>query len=346
MFDFKLSVVDQVPVHNGKTQAQALDDALKLAQSCDASGYYRYWFAEHHATLCYACSAPELMISRVAAATENLRVGSGGVMMSHYSPYKVAELFRTLDALYPGRIDLGIGRAPGGAELPSRGLAYPHSYQNAEGFLERVAVLAECLTHDQLNQGALRGLVTTPLGGQGPERWMLGSSDGSIENAALTGWNFVLALFIGNHERPADIIERYKAMYRQRQGSEGKAMIAVASIAADSREEAEFLASTHTFWKLQSQLRGVREGLRSPKECMSLYKQLSVSERAFFDQTRGNMIVDTAENCLQRMEDLTRYYGVNEVMVVAVTHDFQARKQSYIRLAETKMDSILCTSSI
>ena len=99
MFDFKLSVVDQVPVHNGKTQAQALDDALKLAQSCDASGYYRYWFAEHHATLCYACSAPELMISRVAAATENLRVGSGGVVEDPDLEVMVREVEHHLDAL-------------------------------------------------------------------------------------------------------------------------------------------------------------------------------------------------------------------------------------------------------
>lgn len=326
----KFSVVDQIPVHNGKTQAQALHDAVKLAQICDQLGYYRYWFAEHHATPCYACAAPELMMNRVAATTQNIRLGSGGVMLSHYSPYKIAEQFKTLSALYPDRIDLGIGRAPGGAQLPSRALAFPHAYGQSDDFIPRVAMLSELLNEDVVSSGALQGLSTTPTGAVKPQPWMLGSSDGSIELAARFGWHFVLALFIGNHERPATIIQRYRELYRHyHAGETGNAMIAVASIAAENKEEAEYLAATHTFWKLQAQVRGIREGLRPPKECLDLYKSLSPSEKDFFDTTRANMITGNTAQCRQRIQDLADYYDVDEVIIVAVTYDFSAREKSY-----------------
>ena len=335
--DLKLSIVDQSPVHDGKTQAEALRDSVKLAQLADQLGYRRYWIAEHHATPSYASPAPEIVIGQIAANTQNIRVGSGGVMLSHYSPYKVAEVFRTLEAFFPGRIDLGIGRAPGGSEKPSMALSFPNYPTEAEHF----PYLLEALTgfiDNQLPEGHMfEGLKATPQGGSLPEIWTLGSSDGSIELAASMGLGFVLALFIGTHERPAEIIKRYRKMYRPRPGStqtEAPAMISSAVICADSKEEAQLLAASHTYWKVQAHLHGIREGIKPPEECMDLYKKLSPSDQEYFNVTRNSMITGSPEQCRERLEAQAAYYDVDEVVAVAVTHSFEKRCDSYRKLAE------------
>lgn len=337
MSKLKLSIVDQAPVHNDKTQAEALLDCIELAKHADKLGYHRYWIAEHHSTPSYASSAPEIVIGQIAAKTKNIRVGSGGVMLSHYSPYKVAEVFKTLEAFHPGRIDLGIGRAPGGSEHSSLALAYPHYPTEAESFPHLLEALAD-FVDDQSTQGSKNfpGLETTPQGGQSPALWTLGSSDGSIELAASNGLGFVLALFIGTHDRPADIIKRYRKMYRPRSESapqEAPAIIASAVICADSKEEAELLAASHTYWKVLAFRHGIREGIKPPETCMDLLKKLSISDQAYFHETRNSMVTGTAEQCREVLEEQAKYYAVDEVMVVAVTHDFKKRKDSYQRLA-------------
>ena len=332
----KLSIVDQVPVHEGHTQAEALHLATRLAKKADELGFHRYWFAEHHATPCYACASPEIMIGHIAANTQRIRVGSGGVMLSHYSPYKIAEQFRTLSALFPDRIDLGVGRAPGGSGLPTLALNYPYAGAPNDDFLSRLGWLTEFMESSEIDARPYSGLTTTPQGNVSFEKWQLGSSDGSIELAARFGWGFVLALFIGNHERPAEIVQRYRQQFKKYQGenAEPHALIATATICADSKEEAEHIAATHTFWKLQSQMRGVREGLRAPEECLDLLKDASPSELAFFNETRNNMVTGTPEECRDQIEKLAMHYGVDEVVSVSVTHDYTVREKSYEKLAK------------
>ena len=338
MHHLKLSIVDQVPVHNERTQANALLDSIALAQLADALGYHRYWIAEHHSTPSYASSAPEIVIGQIAASTKKIRVGSGGVMLSHYSPYKVAEVFKTLEAFHPGRIDLGIGRAPGGSEQSSLALAYPHYPADPGHFPHLLEALADFMS-DQPRQDNKRfpGLETTPRGVKPPEMWTLGSSDGSIELAASNGLGFVLALFIGTHERPAEIIKRYRQLYRPSSESaapEAPAIIANAVICADTQEEAELLAASHTYWKVNAFRHGLREEIKPPETCMDLLKKLSISDQEYFHETRNGMITGTPEKCRQQLEDQAHYYDVNEVMIVAVTHDFEKRRKSYQKLAE------------
>lgn len=336
MNHLKLSVVDQSPVHDNKTQAAALNDSVKLAQLADQLGYHRYWIAEHHATPAYSSPAPEIVIGQIAAQTKQIRVGSGGVMLSHYSPYKVAEVFKTLEAFHPGRIDLGVGRAPGGSSASSTALAYPHHPAPAEHFPHSIEALVAFIDDHQFEEHhPFSGLTTTPTGGSTPEIWTLGSSDGSIELAANNGLGFVLALFIGTHERPAEIIQRYRKMYRPRTElapQEAPAMISSAVICADSKEEAELLAASHTYWKVLAFRHGIREGIKPPEECMDLMKKLSPSDQAYFHETRNSIITGTAEICLQRLEDQANYYDVDEVLVVAVTHSFEKRYESYQKL--------------
>lgn len=337
MSDLKLSIVDQSPVHDGKTQADALNDTVKLAQLADEMGYERYWIAEHHATPSYASPAPEIVIGQIAANTQNIRVGSGGVMLSHYSPYKVAEVFRTLEAFFPGRIDLGVGRAPGGAEQSTMALAYPNYPGEPQHFPYLLEALTGFIDERAPENSPFAGLQTTPNGVGQPEIWTLGSSDGSIELAGTMGLGFVLALFIGTHERPADIIQRYRKMFRPRPNSQvtsPQAMISSAVICADTAEEAKLLATSHTYWKVQAHRHGIREGIKPPEECMDLYKKLSLSDQEYFDVTRDSMVTGTPAECRETLENQANYYDVDEVLAVAVTYNFQKRYESYQKLAE------------
>lgn len=337
MSDLKLSIVDQSPVHDGKTQADALNDTVKLAQLADEMGYERYWIAEHHATPSYASPAPEIVIGQIAANTQNIRVGSGGVMLSHYSPYKVAEVFRTLEAFFPGRIDLGVGRAPGGAEQSTMALAYPNYPGEPQHFPYLLEALTGFIDERAPENSPFAGLQTTPNGVGQPEIWTLGSSDGSIELAGTMGLGFVLALFIGTHERPADIIQRYRKMFRPRPNSQvtsPQAMISSAVICADTAEEAKLLAASHTYWKVQAHRHGIREGIKPPEECMDLYKKLSLSDQEYFDVTRDSMVTGTPAECRETLENQANYYDVDEVLAVAVTYNFQKRYESYQKLAE------------
>ena len=337
MANLKLSIVDQSPVHDGKNQAHALNESINLAKLADELGYHRYWVAEHHATPAYASSAPEIVIGQIAASTEKIKVGSGGVMLSHYSPYKVAEVFKTLAAFHPGRIDLGVGRAPGGSESSSIALAYPHNPSPSDHYPHQLEALTAFIDDYKFEkQHPFSDLTTTPMGGSSPELWTLGSSDGSIDLAASMGLGFVLALFIGTHERSADIIKRYRKLYRPRTGSapqSGSAMIASAVIAADTKEEAEFLAASHTYWKVLAFRHGAREEVKPPETCLDLMKKLSPSDQAYFHETRNSIITGTPNECRARLEKQANYYDVDEVMVVAVTHSFEKRCDSYRKLA-------------
>jgi luciferase family oxidoreductase group 1 len=336
MGNLRLSVVDQSPAHDNKGQSHGLACTIELAKICDQLGYTRYWIAEHHATPSYSSPCPEIVIGQIAANTERIKVGSGGIMLSHYSPYKVAEVFRTLSAFFPGRIDLGFGRAPGGAALPSRALAQPHSPVGPEAYPQLVDALVGFADNNIPDGHYFEGLQVTPQDSQAPELWTLGSAAGSIEIAAQYGIGFVLALFIGNHERPAEIIQHYRSMFRPRPGSDmqnAQAMISSAVICADSKEEAELLAASHTFWKVMAG-QGIREGLRPPEECMDLVKTLPLSLQEEFKITRNAMVLGTPEQCRETLEQQAAYYDVEEVVVVAVTHSFDKRRESYRKLAE------------
>ncbi|WP_051298415.1 LLM class flavin-dependent oxidoreductase [Marinobacterium litorale] len=330
----RIGVVDQSPIHDGRPGSDALLRSLELAQFCDQAGFSRYWIAEHHNTPSYASPAPEILIAAIAANTQQIRVGSGGVMLSHYSPLKVAETFSSLEALYPGRIDLGVGRAPGGSSLSTHALAYPGYPSGAELYPEQLNDLLSMLKGRLPEGHQYGGLMAMPGTNPPPAPWVLGSGSGSTELAGALGAGFVLALFIGTDHRGPDIIQHYRKCFRSGGFSHRpEAMIASAVICADSEEEARFIAGTHTYWKLQSVLKGNRESLRSPEQVADLYQKLSPSEQSYFDQTRNSMILGTPEQCRERIEQLAGYHGVEEVLAINVTYRFQDRITSYRKLA-------------
>tara|TARA_R110002074_G_scaffold402194_1_gene604394 strand:- start:2450 stop:3475 length:1026 start_codon:yes stop_codon:yes gene_type:complete len=335
MSHLKLSVLDQSPVHDGQPESSGLFSTIELAKKCDELGYHRYWVAEHHDTPGYASPCPEIMVSNVANATKRIKVGSGGVMLPHYSAFKVAETFKMLEAFHPGRIDLGVGRAPGGTPVLSAAISAPRQTIPSEYYPGQTRDLIGYLSNNLPADHPYSRATVRPIDVGAPDVWMLGSSDGSAEIAGVLGAGFVLALFIGTHDRPAEIIQRYRDAF-QAGGSlkEPQAIIAVAAICAETSEEAEFIASSHVYWKVQAFRHGTRDALFPPEVVMDKKKQLSLSDQAYYYETLATMVTGTPTECQAKLEKIAKTYQVDELMLVNVTYSFNPRIESYKMLAE------------
>ena len=326
-----LSVLDQSPVRQGVTPRDALLETIELAKHCEALGYRRYWLAEHHATPALAGSAPEIMIARVAAETSRIRVGSGGVMLSHYSSLKVAEQFRMLETLYPGRIDLGIGRAPGSDQLTAAALAHGPGALGIEHFPNQIADLIGYLEHTIPGEHPFSRIHLMPDGETLPEIWILGSSDQSAIFAAYFGRALSFAHFITDEGGPR-IVAAYKAQFRpSEQLIAAQASVGVFVICAETEKRAEYLAASRDLARLR-QRTGQPMPFPPPEEALSY--PYTEAERRFVEHSRRRQIVGTPETVKPQIEALAETYGVDEIVVLTITHDFQARKRSYALLAE------------
>src|SRR5581483_4055305 len=248
----ELSILDQAPIAEGSTGGQALRNAVDLARFADGLGYRRYWLAEHHASAMLACASPEVLIGTIAAATQQLRVGSGGIMLPHYSPLKVAESFSMLAGMYPGRIDLGIGRAPGSDQLTAYALQRDRRAAAPDDFPEQLLELMGYYEHDLPPDHPFRRFSATLAGGrEHPELWLLGSSPQSGIWAAELGLPYMFADFISPQGEA--IAQRYMAEFRPRHGPRApQTAVAVAAICADSDEEAWRLSASARVARLSS----------------------------------------------------------------------------------------------
>src|SRR3984957_6559978 len=238
----KLSILDQSPVSDGYTPADALRNTIELARLADRLGYERYWIAEHHAIVTLASPAPEILIARIGAETSGIRIGSGGVLLPHYSPLKVAETFRMLHAMYPGRIDLGIGRAPGGSGLEAFALRRDRSerLQN-DDFEEQLTELLAFLHHEFPSDHPFARIKVSPEMPGAPEVWLLGSSAWSSALAAKMGLPYAFAHFIAPEETLA-AVKFYRANFQaSKRLSHARAIVSLGVICADTEEEAKRL---------------------------------------------------------------------------------------------------------
>ena len=326
-----LSVLDQSPVRQGVTPRDALLETIELARHCDALGYRRYWLAEHHATPALAGSAPEIMIARVAAETSHIRVGSGGVMLSHYSSLKVAEQFRMLETLHPGRIDLGIGRAPGSDQLTAAALAHGPGALGIEHFPNQIADVIGYLEHTIPGEHPFSRIQLMPDGETLPEIWILGSSDQSAIFAAYFGRAFSFAHFISDEGGP-QIMAAYKAQFRPSGMLPApQASVGAFVICAESEKRAQYLAASRDLSRLRSR-QGILQPFPPPEEALA-YPYTEI-ERRFVEHSRQRQIVGTPDVVKAQIEALAARYGVDEIVVLTITHDYQARKRSYALLAE------------
>jgi len=327
-----LSVLDQSPILAGFTAVQAVQQTIELAQLAERLGYRRYWLAEHHNSSTLAGSSPEIMVTRVAAATSSIRVGSGGVMLQHYSPLKVAENFRVLEALFPGRIDLGIGRAPGSSVATALAL------QGGEPSAERFAVMLRDLAgylHDALPEDhAFQAVRATPMVRTVPELWMLGSSEGGASYAAHFGFAFSFAQFINSSGLGPRVMARYRADFQPRlllQRPLGS--VANRVMCADTEQAAVRLAAEAAL--LRSRLRrseATRGGVPPLEYVLAL--PVTDQERTDVDNSMRSAAVGAPEQVRLHLERLAAEYRVEEVVALTICHDPAARRRSYELLAE------------
>jgi len=325
-----LSILDQAPIRQGSTAAEAVREAVQLAQAADRFGYRRYWLAEHHASGGLACASPEILIAQIAANTAQIRVGSGGVMLSHYSPLKVAEQFRMLEALYPGRIDLGVGRAPGSDGRTAAVLAYGRA-GSLEDYPEQLEHLSSFLTNSFPADHPFRGVRAMPEGPTTPELWLLGSTRTSAHYAARLGWAFSFAQFI-SPEGGEDVIREYRRNFRPSALlAEPKASIGVSATCADTTEEAERLSWSRWYWRVlgNSDRRG---GVPPPEEALAY--PYTPAEREYIQYMRGRSVWGDPEQVQRKLLALGTQYEVDEFVVLTITHDFAARLRSYQLIAE------------
>jgi luciferase family oxidoreductase group 1 len=326
----RLSVLDQSPVRSGAKPADAIRETLELAAACDRLGYTRYWLAEHHSTAALAGSAPEVLIGQVAARTSRIRVGSGGVMLQHYSPLKVAESFRVLETLFPGRIDLGLGRAPGSDQLTSRALAGPGG-GSPEFFPQQVADLLAWLAGDPPPEHPFAKVRAMPTGDSVPEVWLLGSSDQSAAMAAHFGTAFSFAHFI-NADGGAEITRAYARQFKPSPLlAEPMASVAVFVVCAETEDEAERLAKSRDLFITRLY---TGRGGRYPTVAEAEAYPYTPWEMQIVDQARQRRVAGTPAQCRERLEALARDYGVDEIVAVTITETAATRLRSYELLAE------------
>ena len=325
----KLSVVDQTPVHGCHSKKDAPSLTVELARLCDELGYYRYWVAEHHDSLHFANPCPEILVAHLASITKRIRVGSGGVMLSHYSPLKVAETFSMLANLFPGRIDLGVGRAPGGTGLTSNALAFPNPALQGELYAEQAALLEGFINQSLEANHPYSGIHVLPDSSEKPELWMLGSSGGSAALAGELGYNIALARFIDPDNCRPTIFDAHQQAWEQA-GHQHKAkrMLAIACICAETEEEAHLRAGTAVYRKYSAQI-GQREDFVTPEEVQNRYQAMPKSHQALFDQIAAGYTIGTPEQCWEEISQLAQDFATDEVATVTVTYSQKERLDSY-----------------
>jgi luciferase family oxidoreductase group 1 len=327
----KLSVLDQSTSSQGRTQDVAIRETLALARHCDRLGYHRYWVSEHHSTDTIVGTAPEVLMAAIAATTERIRVGSAGIMLPHYAALKVAEQFRVLEAIAPGRIDLGLGRAPGSDRLTAHALN-PHSGV-AENFPQQVLELQAWVGGTPLPAGhPYASIQANPRGPTTPEMWILGSSDYGAQLAAHFGLPYAFAYFFTDGQGVEQALALYRRGYRpSERNPEPRATLCVWALAADTEQEARRLAASREHARVQREY-GVRRALLSPEEAVA--HPYSAAERGYIESMRERAFVGTAEQVAEGLTALARKLALDELVVVTWTYDAEPRHRSYTLLAQ------------
>ncbi|MCB1669774.1 MAG: LLM class flavin-dependent oxidoreductase [Gammaproteobacteria bacterium] len=325
----KLSVLDQSPIRSGSTATAALQETLALAKQCDELGYHRYWLAEHHASDALAGCSPEVLLGRLGAETRRLRIGSGGIMLPHYSPYKVAENFKLLETLYPGRIDLGVGRAPGTDPFTAAALRYG-STVGPQHFPRMVADLQALLNDTQPATRGMEGARAFPLVDEVPEIWMLGSSEDSAGFAADAGLPYSFAYFINPSIR-TDIFQLYRGRFQPGPNlQEPHTSLCVFTICAEQEDEAWRLSKSRDLWFVRL-LQGAPGPVPTVQEAID-YPYADAELRAI-EANRDKRAVGTPAQVKAKLLSLAEEFGADELMLLTITHDPAARARSYALLA-------------
>lgn len=322
----RVSVLDQSPIREGGTAGDALRESAELAKTAEALGYHRFWLAEHHNSAGLACVAPEIVIAHVGAQTSRIRIGSGGVMLTHYASLKVAEQFRTLETLFPGRIDLGVGRAPGSDMHTARALSHGPGQLPIDAYPQQVGDLVHYLEDSLPESHPFFGIHASPTGSGMPEVWMLGSSLDSAYFAAKLGLPFSFAQFIAP-ETGEKAAETYRSNFTpSRWCAEPRISVGVSTICAPTEAEAIDLSWSRYCWRF-------RRG-QVPSVETALAFGYSEAEREYVRYHRAQSAVGDPQQVKARLEAIAEQLTADEVIVLSITYDFEARLRSYRLVAE------------
>ncbi len=326
-----VSVLDQSPISEGSSGANALHNTLDLARLTDRLGYHRYWVAEHHGGPMLASASPEVLIGPIAAATSRIRVGSGGVMLPHYSPFKVAETFTILAALYPGRIDLGLGRAAGTDPVTTYALQRDRRDAAPDDFPQQLTELLAYFEDNLPEDHPFRRLAATlPGRPQLPATWMLGSSPQSAVWAAQLGLPYAFADFI--NPGGSEIAASYRARFEPvRELQAPRTAVAAWVLCAPTDEEANHLASSSRM-TLSLLRRGRLIPVPPPDKAVAFLAREGKSVDGSLPGRRG--IIGSPDRVRAGIDQLAAEYGADEVIIVTITHDHQARRRSYELIAD------------
>ena len=330
-------MVDQSPVRAGGTAGDALRETIALAVAVEGLGYNHYWVAEHHSTANFAGTSPEILTGQIAGRTNTIRVGTGGVMLSHYSSFKVAENFRLLESLYPGRVDLGIGRAPGSDQLTAAALAYPGYPRDISHFPRQITDLLGYLSgsleegHPFTNVKAGPSASSSPP--SVPQVWLLGSRQESAFMAAQLGLPFAYAHFFGlGVEDGPRIVEMYRKNFNPSEYlSEPKANVGVHVVCAETEEDAVNIAASRNLARLYS-ITGRAKGIPSVEEALNYPYQSN--ESAYVEQYSRVCVDGDPVQVKKSLDELSERYQTPDLSIVTICHRYQDRVRSYELLSD------------
>ncbi|WP_160722830.1 LLM class flavin-dependent oxidoreductase [Bacillus sp. USDA818B3_A] len=326
----KLSILDQAPISSNQTAYNALNASMRLAQMGEKFGYTRYWIAEHHDLPGLACSAPEVMLSYIGANTSKIRIGSGAVLLPHYKPYKVAEVYNMLATLFPGRIDIGIGRAPGGSAEASNALS-DNFLQQVWNMPKSVKDLMHFLENNFPSDHEFKNLSASPIPPIAPAPWLLGTSKKSALLAAENGLAYAFGQFMSENDGQ-EIIQQYLDAFKPRkQGQKPEVIVTVNVICAETDEKAEEIALSPLIWSLHRG-KGEKSGVPSVSEAKRY--ELDDKERETLEKMKRNIAIGSPKKVVNKLNELASQYQAGELMLVTITHSPEDKVKSYQLIAE------------
>ncbi|WP_066056436.1 LLM class flavin-dependent oxidoreductase [Robertmurraya korlensis] len=326
----KLSILDQSPLISGKSPQQALQASMQLARWGEELGYTRYWIAEHHDFPGLTCPAPEVMLPYIGANTSTIRIGAGAILLPYYKPYKVAESFNLLATLFPGRIDLGIGRAPGGSAEVTEALSgqfLQQVWRMPESFEE----LLHFLHHDFPQEHLYSGVTASPRPIVPPQTWLLGTSGKSAKLAAEMGTSYAFGHFMSEKPGP-DIMKSYLESFVPVKQPTSETIVAVSVICADTTEMAEDLALSGYLWRIKHLKGEGKEGVPSLEEAKSY--RYTEEEMLMIDDMKKKIILGNPVKVSEELQKLQALYHADEIMIVTITPSYEDREQSYKLIAK------------
>jgi luciferase family oxidoreductase group 1 len=326
----RLSILDQAPISSNQSAAEALKESMKLAQAGENLGYTRFWIAEHHDLSGLACSAPEVMLGYIGANTNRIRLGSGAMLLPHYKPYKVAEVYNMLATLFPDRVDVGIGRAPGGSAEATNALS-DNFLQQVWNMPNSVKDLLHFLDDNIPLEHPHAKVTASPVPNIPPMPWLLGTSQKSAILAAENGLSYAFGQFMSDRDGTA-IIEQYRNQFKPRKLNDvPQVIVTVSAICAETSEKAEDVALSSLVWGLQRKRGEGQQGVPSIQEAKDYLRN---DKEDLLSEMRNNIIIGNPQQVKKRIEKLQEKYNAEEIMIVTITHSPADRIQSYKLIAE------------